>query len=147
MARQDFNPWDILLQWEADLRRNSEGAMRAVLFQPSVDVYEIDSDLVIKVELSGVPPESLNITLSADNRELTVSGRRREPQEERDRRLRCYQLEIFYGDFTRVIALPADIAIDRDRIKANYRDGFLVIALPKRDEARAEKRVIPITQE
>lgn len=147
MASRDFNPWDILVQLESDLRRGTEGAMRAVLFHPSVDMYETDSDLLIKMELAGVPPENLSITLSGDNRELTVSGRRSERLEERNRRLRCYQLEIFYGEFTRVLALPADIAIERDNIKANYRDGFLVIALPKRQEARTESRVISITQE
>jgi HSP20 family protein len=147
MASRDFNPWDILVQLESDLRRNTEGAMRAVLFHPSVDMYETDESLVIRMELAGVPAENLNITISSDDRSLTIAGKRTEPSQDRNRRLRCYQLEIYYGTFEREIGLPSDIAIDRDRVAAHYRDGFLVVELPKRNDARAERRSIEVTRE
>lgn len=147
MASRDFNPLDIFLQLETDLLRSAEGAMRAFRFQPSVDMYETDSALVVKVELAGVRAEKLNITLSPDDRTLIISGERLEPAAERRDRIRCYHLEIFYGPFEREITLPANMKFDRDSIYANYRDGFLVISLPTRNENPASKRVIEINIE
>ena len=52
------------------------------------------------------------------------------------------------GPFERAVALPSGFRLNRDAIKATYRDGFLLVTLPKR--ARAEMpqaRVIPISTE
>ena len=147
MARRDFNPLDVFLQLETDLLRSAEGAMRAFRFQPCVDMYETDSALMVKVELAGVRVEKLSITLSSDDRTLIISGERSEPTDERRDRIRCYHLEIFYGGFEREITLPANLRYDRDNIRANYRDGFLVISLPTRKESPATKRVIEINAE
>jgi len=53
------------------------------------------------------------------------------PKESRSSRRRCHQLEIYYGPFERSINLPEDVAIDRERLSADYRSGFLVVQLPK----------------
>ena len=147
MASRDFNPLDIFRQMELEMRRNVEGVLHTVLFQPCLDMYETDAALVVKVELAGVRPNRLNITLSADDRLLTISGDRAEPQEEHRDRIRCYHLEIYFGAFEREIILPAGVAFDRDGISATYKDGFLIIALPKTTKPETEKRVIEITTE
>src|SRR5689334_9603080 len=126
MASRDFNPLDIFLQLETDILRSAEGALRSVLFQPSVDMYETETALVVKVELAGIRANKLNIILSADDRVLTIAGERLEPPAERRDRVRCYHLEIFFGIFEREIILPSNLRFDRDKISANYRDGFLV---------------------
>ena len=76
---------------------------------------------------------------------LTIVGERIEPQEEHRDRIRCYHLEIFFGKFEREIILPTSISFDRDGITANYRDGFLMISLPKRAAKTTEKRTIEIS--
>jgi HSP20 family protein len=117
-------------------------------WNPPVDVYESESDLLVKIELPGVKSEELHVSLSSDDRLLTIGGIRREPQGERRGRLRCHQLEIYFGPFERAIALPQGIAILRDEIKAVYRDGFLLVTLPKRKVVKApEKHVITITND
>jgi HSP20 family protein len=141
MARRDFNPLDIILQLEADIRRSSDGAMRALLFQPSLDMYETDGALVVKMELAGVRPDRLSITLSADDRILTITGERTEPSTEHQDRIRCHHLEIYYGAFEREIRLPGSVQFDRDHITANYRDGFLTISLQKRAKNTNEKQL------
>jgi HSP20 family protein len=146
MGRRDFSPIDIFLQLESDMRRNAEGALRAVLFQPCVDMYETAEALVVKMELAGVRPEKLNISLSADDRLLTVSGERVESDQEHSERLRCYQLEIFFGAFEREIVLPGNLHFDRTKIAAHYRDGFLIISLPRRPEAETQTRTIEVTR-
>ncbi len=147
MAKRDFSHFDIFRQMEMEMQRFTEEALRGVLFHPQADVYETAEALILKLELAGVRPEKLNITLSADDRTLTVSGIRGEPSDERRERIRCYQLEIFYGEFEREIALPAGVLFDRERITANYRNGFLVISLPKREKPVPEMRTIEITGE
>jgi HSP20 family protein len=48
--------------------------------------------------------------------------------------IRYYQLEVYYGPFERTIPIPPEIKIDREMLQAKYRDGFLIITLPKRIE-------------
>lgn len=144
MARREYNPLDVFLLLDSDIRRSAVNAQRAVQFQPAIDMYETSTALVVEMELAGIVPERLSITLSADDRVLSVTGERREPQADHRERTRCYHLEIFFGQFERQIVLPSNVAFDRENITAHYRDGFLVIALPKRAESRNEKRVIEI---
>lgn len=147
MGSRDFNPLDIFLQIESDMRRSAEEALRAVRFQPYADIYETGAALIIKIELAGVRPEKLNITLSSDDRLLTITGERNEPPQEQRERVRYYQLEIYFGDFEREIVLPSNVRFDREQITANYRDGFLVISLPKRAESPSGSRMIEISNE
>jgi HSP20 family protein len=149
MAGRNLNSLNALIfsQLESAFRQHADMAMRAVRFQPSADMYETEAALVIKMELPGVKAEEINITLSADDRLLTVSGERYERHEDRGDSVRYYQLEIYYGSFERQLVLPGDIRFDRDGIKANYRDGFLVISLPRRAETESEKRTIEISKE
>lgn len=147
MASRDYNPLSVFLQLESDMRRTAESTLRSVLFQPCVDVYESADALHLVIELAGVSPDRLNLTLSADDRYLIVSGERVEPHAGSRRRVRCYQLEVYYGPFEREIQLPSEVKFDRERIGANYRDGLLLIALPKRAEPAAAKRTIEVTGE
>jgi HSP20 family molecular chaperone IbpA len=41
-------------------------------------------------------------------------------------------MEIYFGPFQRIIPLPPQFAVDRERVQACYRDGFLVVKLPQR---------------
>src|SRR5437899_898303 len=147
MASRDFNPLDLFRQMEMEMRRNAEGVLQTVFFQPCLDMYETDTALVVKMELAGVRPNRLNISLSGDDRLLTISGERTEPQEEHRDRIRCYHLEIYFGAFEREIMLPAGVPFDRDNISATYKDGFLLISLPKISRPHSEKRTIEITTE
>ncbi|HLJ55546.1 MAG TPA: Hsp20/alpha crystallin family protein [Chthonomonadaceae bacterium] len=147
MSSRDFNPFDMFRQLEQELRSSSGSAIRGMMFHPSVDMYETPDDLVVKLEVAGVRPDRINIELSADDRYLTVEGERAETQADHRDRVRCYHLEIYYGEFRREIALPGNLRIERDRIRASYRDGFLLITLPKRLGETAEKRTIPVTNE
>jgi HSP20 family protein len=147
MADRDFNLWDVLHVLNQEQRRNMKVAMQALRFQPNVDVYETAAALVVKVELAGVAPEGLSLTLSADNRALVIAGERKERREEPGDYLRGCQLEIYFGPFEREVPLPADIPIDREQISASYREGFLIIVLPKRAARRAEVHSIEVRTE
>jgi HSP20 family protein len=131
----------------ADLLRTADNALPAIRFQPRVDMYETDAALVIKMELAGVRPERIEVTLAADDSLLTIRGDRTEELYRHPERLKCYQLEIYYGDFERAIPLPTHLSLERDSISANYKDGFLVISLPKKRSKPAKTRSIVIVAE
>ena len=101
---------------------------------PAVDTYEIEEGLVLLVELAGVSPDE--ITLTIEERTLTLSGCRPEPGGEC--KVRLHRMEIDYGPFERKILLPQ--GIDPGGIEAKYRDGFLRIVIPH-SPARGEQSI------
>ena len=145
MASREFNPFDLFRQLEQDIRTTAGANMRGVMFAPGLDMYETAKSLVVKLEIAGVKPDRINIELSADDRYLSVEGERLEHQEDHRDRLRCYHLEIYYGKFQRDIPLPGNLRLDREGIQASYREGFLIITLPKSTGEVPEKRTIPVT--
>jgi HSP20 family protein len=145
---------DIIRQMERDMLQLSDEVFRGFFdsplasgrfWHPSMDIYESDSHIVVKVEIAGVKPDEVQVSLSPDDRSLTVSGVRREGEKARNNRLSAHQLEIYCGPFGRTIALPHADPIDRDAVTANYKDGILTISVPKlTNTARKPTRVIPI---
>ncbi len=105
---------------------------------PPTDVYETESDLVVKMAISGVPKEDISITLTGNT--LTISGRR---QDHSNHQKVCYYLmEIRYGYFERNIELPRNI--NADKIEASCKDGFLLVTIPKKEEEPTEARTVKI---
>jgi HSP20 family protein len=62
---------------------------------------------------------------------LTLSGERKEPEEEGRN---YHRNERWYGRFERSFQLPA--SYDVNKVKAELRNGILTVTLPKREEAK-----------
>jgi HSP20 family protein len=90
---------------------------------PAVDICESDEAFVVKAELPEVLEEDINITV--DGSTLEISGERKSRREGRG----YYQLERYYGSFSRAFILP--VTVDKDDIKATLRDGILTVIIPK----------------
>jgi len=98
-------------------------------FCPPTDVILSAGELVVVMELAGIRREDVRLSTGLD--ELVVQGRRREAVEaEKDRWL---AMEIASGSFERRIALPAGLQMDQ--VAATYRDGYLIIRIPRQDGA------------
>ncbi|MEN6371142.1 MAG: Hsp20/alpha crystallin family protein [Armatimonadota bacterium] len=145
---------DMLEELEREMRRISDDMLLQMfrlpgaageVWTPRVDVYETKDAVIVKVCAAGIKPDHVEIQLSADDRFLTIRGVRSEGNMDRRGLVRYYQLEIYYGPFERIIALPPEIKIDKDNITAAYGEGFLRISLPKRHEKKA--RIVPITND
>lgn len=156
MAFNDYR--DIIRQMEREMQQLNEEAFRGFFavtaggtgrfWQPSVDIHESTEAVLVKAELAGVKPDDIHVALTSDDRTLNISGVRREGRDARAGRVRSHHLEIYVGPFERAIALPSGIRLDRDKIKATYRDGFLLVTLPKRARVDTpQTHVIVITQE
>lgn len=93
------------------------------IWRPPTDVYETDDSIVVKVEVAGMVEDDFAITFA--EHALTVAGVRRDPSA----KLGYHQMEIAYGEFRTDAYIPE--AVDVDRIEASYKDGFLLVILPK----------------
>jgi HSP20 family protein len=91
---------------------------------PNTDVYVTDNGMVIKVELSGMRSENLQITVEGN--QLRISGHR--PDGCRAPKCSFVMMEINYGQFETVLELPA--GYDLGQAKAAYQNGFLRIDVP-----------------
>lgn len=95
-------------------------------WQPSADVYETEKAIVVRLELAGVVPGEVQVSVDGDV--LRIRGRR-EPRLDADAQ-RLHQMEIAFGPFER--ALRIGIPFDRERVSAQIEEGFLRVTLPKR---------------
>jgi HSP20 family protein len=107
-------------------------------FAPRLDISETDKEVTISVELPGLEPEDINISL--DRNALTISGEKRVEREEKGERF--YRVERSYGSFHRSIPLPDEV--DEDKIDASFKRGVLKVKLPKTQAAQEKSRRIAI---
>jgi len=90
---------------------------------PTADVFANGDDLVIWMEVPGLPRELIDLTF-ADG-VLTVFGERPTPPEQEGATF--WKRERYYGTFSRSIGLPESV-VDSD-ISAATRDGLLTITV------------------
>ncbi len=97
---------------------------------PPCDIYEDGEEVVVRAELAGVDPKDVDIRF--ENGVLTVKGERKlEKEEKKDN---YHRVELAYGTFTRSFSLPG--TVDAEKIRAETKNGVLVIHLPKKPEAK-----------
>jgi HSP20 family protein len=105
---------------------------------PAVDVHEFDDRFTLFVDLPGIEPNAVEITL--ENGVLSIAGERSIDQGKDGRGARA-RLERSGGRFYRRFILPE--SIDTDQVKATGRNGVLEIQIQKR--AKAQPRRIKVS--
>jgi HSP20 family protein len=115
-----------------------EGAQQAREWAPLADVSENDGEYVIKAEVPEVRKEDVSVTVQ--DGVLTLSGERK--QEQREENERVHRIERFHGTFARRFALPENA--DEQGIRAECRDGVIVIRIPKQKQVEQQPRQIQI---
>jgi len=108
---------------------DGNAGIRSVL---PMDVIRRDDEVVLKLDLPGADPESIEVT--TDHGVLTVSARKVEEYSETERPV---LRERRTGSFTRKIRLAE--TVDTDKIAASYDNGVLSILLPLQEEAKPRK--------
>ena len=124
------NPWN-------DLRREIDrlfesavpGTFIGSTWLPTMDVQETQDGIRLSLEVPGVRPDELKITV--ENGLLTVAGEKRV---EREHQNGASGVERRYGRFERTVTLPQ--GVDADKIVAHCEHGVLTIELPKTAEAK-----------
>lgn len=106
------------------------------LWHPSCDIYEIDDELVIKLELAGVSKDDISISFM--NNALVIRGSRLDNAEEGQKRF-YHKIEINQGWFERIIHLPETAS---NQVKSStYHDGILEIRIPKEKAKTIEVKI------
>ncbi|MEE9307656.1 MAG: Hsp20/alpha crystallin family protein [Spirochaetia bacterium] len=100
---------------------------------PAVDVREQENEYLMEAELPGLAEK--DIELNVEDNILTLSSKKQESKEEKKNgyliRERCNY------EFARTFVLPKDV--DREKIKAEFKNGLLVVNIPKKPETKPQK--------
>jgi HSP20 family protein len=97
--------------------------VRSHVWSPPTDQYETEQAYVVRVEIAGMREDDFEVSL--ENNTLFISGSRPDFPERRA----YQQMEIRFGEFATALGLPGPVNIEQAR--AEYKDGFLTVILPK----------------
>ncbi len=101
--------------------------------QLTIDVYQTDTEIVIKSTIAGVKPEDLDVTINNDM--VSIRGDRK--REEQVSEENYYYQECYWGSFSRSVILPVDVISEKS--EASMKNGILTIRLPKSDTNKTKK--------
>ena len=102
-------------------------------WSPAVDIFETENEIMVQAELPGVDRKDL--TLNLENNVLTLKGERRFEKETKQENY--HRIERSYGAFSRAFSIPA--IVDEEKIRADYKEGILKIALPKKEQVKPKQ--------
>lgn len=106
-------------------------------FTPRTNIAETPEAMEVTVELPGMKPEEFKVEVRAG--ELWITGEKKEETEEKGKTF--HRIERRYGEFKRVVPLPANV--NPEQVAAEYKEGVLRIAIPKTEEAKG--KTVPVT--
>jgi len=107
---------------------------------PAANIIESVDSFQLEIAAPGLVKDDFKINL--ENNILTISAEIED--EKREEGKNYSRKEFYYGSFSRSFTLPK--TIDLDKIKADYDNGILKVALPKKEEAKVElKKEIKIS--
>jgi len=113
----------------------SQPASTQAVWLPAVDVRETNDEIQVTVELPGLKPE--DVTVTVENGVLSLSGEKKQELQEGKEEGNYYLYERRYGRFERSFTLPR--TVNADQIKARFEDGVLTVRLPKAENAKPRR--------
>ncbi len=96
---------------------------------PAVNLHETEDSYVVSAEVPGVDPSDIDVSLEGTT--LTLTGQRKIEYPTQDGSS-LHRRERQSGSFRRAVQLPAEIEVDK--VEAAYRNGVLMVRLPKSPE-------------
>ncbi|MBT8097041.1 MAG: Hsp20/alpha crystallin family protein [Woeseia sp.] len=144
MSLVRYQPWQGMGQLQEDINRlfgswsNNESTSAVADWVPSVDINESEESFELHVDVPGIDPKDVEITL--DNGVLTIAGERQYVKQEKDDSLLRRRTERAYGRFYRRFILPD--TVDAEKVKASNHHGVLEITIPK--QAKSMPRRIKV---
>jgi len=114
--------------------------LAAVVMAPRIEVSEVEKELHITVELPGIDPKDVEVTLADDV--LTIRAEKQAQREEGSER-DFHVTERSYGTFVRHLRLP--FHADPQKIEASFKDGVLMLTIPKPEDAQQKVHRIDVS--
>lgn len=142
-----WNPWTDLLSLQDEMNRLFETTMgsgtRSGLmggaFVPPLDVLRDKEKVIVRLDVPGIKKEDLEISVLNDR--LFIRGEKK--QEDSPDEGNVHRLERFYGQFERIVDLPAPV--DLEKVTAKFTDGVLEIVAPVREEAKPRQIAVDVS--
>ena len=128
-----FQPWSIFNDRAFTPRLRANATDSAATWRPAADVVEYDDRFELALDVPGVDPDSISITV--ENQMLSISAERNAEREINTDGYRRF--ERFSGKMQRRFSLPSDV--DGDAIAARSAHGVLTISVPKKATAQPRK--------
>lgn len=144
LVRQD--PWSLMPRLQDEINRlfgnvnQSDSSSATATWTPSVDIHEYADRFEFYIDVPGVDPSKVELTLEAGV--LTIAGVRAEAAlDKRREEVQYRRTERGLGHFYRRFVLPD--TVDSEKVNATGKDGVLTVVIPK--QARAMARRIEIS--
>lgn len=102
---------------------------------PSADIHEYQDRFQLFIDLPGVDPSAVDITLERGI--LTIAGERAVPAQAENEQMVQRRVERGQGRFHRRFILPD--TVDADKVKATDRHGVLEVTIPKQQKAQPRR--------
>ena len=140
MAIVRWNPYS-----EIDVFRNQldrlfnemAAANTSTIWKPAIELHNAEDHFVLKVQLPGLEAKDIEIEATRDG--VMLKGEHQHKNQDNNRRYS----EFYYGTFQRTVKLP--IAIQNERVQADFQNGILTLTLSKVEEA--VNRVVKVNLE
>jgi HSP20 family protein len=142
VMRQD--PWGAMPRLQEEINRlfgsarENDSSSATASWIPLVDIHEYADRFELYVDLPGVDPSTVDLTL--DNGILTLSGERPQPARKDGEEAQGRRVERGHGQFYRRFVLPD--TVDSEKVNATGSHGVLTVTIPK--QAKAMPRRIQI---
>ncbi len=94
-------------------------------WSPAITMTETEQKLILKVELPGIEAKDLDVQVG--DRMVSIAGERKQEKHHQEKGRLC--TEFSYGKFQRIVPIP--IAIDKDKIEADFKNGLLTLVMAK----------------
>ncbi len=111
----------------------------AGLTEFKTDIQDKGDSFLLEADLPGFKKEDIHVDL--DGETMTISAERHSEREEKDKEGSYLRCERSYGSYQRSFDMTG---IDKEGIKAEYKDGVLKLNLPKEKQTVSSARRLTI---
>lgn len=103
---------------------------------PAINVWSKENNVLVTVEVPGIVPDNVDISVEGDV--MTLSGSR--VQEELEEGEAYHRQERPHGSFRKSVRLP--FRADGNKVEASYEKGILTVKLPRVESDKPRKITI-----
>ena len=121
----------------------AEPGVRIETWTPRIDIAETAETFVVRAELPGIDPDSIEVTVEEDI--LSISGNRSFDsgvEEGEGDGMKYRRREIVEGSFIRKIRLQSEV--DVDAVSATSTNGILEVTVPKQPAEQPRKVTVAV---
>ena len=150
----EWNPWQPLdmLRREIDRVFNEVGSRSEPFFRmaflpgqaarryPLINLYADKEAMYVEALAPGVDPETINVSVVGNT--LSIAGEKRRVAGDVKPEA-FHRSERATGKFVRHLQLPVEV--DENKVHADYKDGLLIVTLPKAEKAKPKQIAVQVS--